>query len=494
MLIRVAQVLVLIITVSAHAGADQPNSDRKLASVWLQRAAKERAWENAGSDRDLNGSGLVLDLIVAGHAKLGDTQGLREDLRIFERRAESQKEPMGRAIFSAGVAGLQWQLGEKESARKSADRARREADLVVDASVRQMVDAQLMNMYAGIDDFDAAERIAETKTDAAKRARSFCLLALAAHARDKKAAAAEYLRRAKAGIEGSPIDVADNIREDVGTAYTEIGGYAASQALAESISDPARSANLHWTMARYQHRAGTKTEYERGVARALHQAGRVAEADSRASNYVSIAIGQNDLRDAEGALKSLALARAVVEEIPDVQKKARKYMELADGQAGAGDIEGCMASIKLAREARAKIPAANRSVFDDDSYDLCDIARSLGIAGYPEPAKRLLDDIKDDDVRSMVWSAVVEGFVKIDRITDAQKNVTRVTEPMQLVRSCRLIGEAMAKARRTEELNAWVSKLKTPIERAAACLGAAEGFLGERMNGSGKLQLFQLGL
>ena len=99
----------------------------------------------------------------------------------------------------------------------------------------------------------------------------------------------------------------------------------------------------------------------------------------------------------------------------------------------------------------------------------------------------------DGDFKSDVHRSIIAGFINRGQIAEAQRQLKQVTGTLGRTHSCRLIAEAMAKAKQWDELRAWIDALPTAAERAAACIGAGEGIMGEPVNQRG-MQMFQLGL
>lgn len=464
-------------------------ADVASASFWLRRAGEEIAAE-AKERRGEFQFGANFDLVLMGYARLGDRDAIRELMSLCDRMIESTDTAFGRAIMSAGIADIQWKLGEKDLARKWMDRADFEAKQVRNESIR-LIAPHLVRAHAVMGEFDVAERMARGETDPVQRAGRFCSLATIARGQGKNAAAAEYLRTALAVADEVRDDDADHVRNDVASVYVEWGDFATAEKVARAMSGPDRRAFLYSTIAEAQRRAGDNDGYASGITKARQEAARITGASERAWQLVLIAMGQVERQDSAGALETLKLARTAIEGIADPRKKAREYLHLAEELAQAGDTAGCLAAIKLAREVRT---AGHVTDNGEEPYQMSDIGRALGRAGRVDAALSTLNGINDPFLISEVYWGIVEGCAKAGKIVDAQQYLPRVTEPMPHAMSCRLIGAALGTAKRFDEASAWIAKLQSRSERAAACLGVAEGIMGKRVNERRSMHLFDLGL
>ncbi|MFI5380759.1 MAG: hypothetical protein ACHRHE_15780 [Tepidisphaerales bacterium] len=464
----------------------QPARDFESAAFWFHRAVVELSAETKPEKL------TMLDFAVMGQAKLGDAQDLPKVVEMLGRLVESQTEPMGRAIFLASSARLQWHLGDKDKARISLARADAECAKVTDPTIRSMVYVPVMQSRAVMGDWDGAARIAQDEKDPVRRAGHFDALALLAAGLKQPTASADYLHRAQAIADGATPAEADKIRGDAGMAYVQLGDYPAAQTLAQAITDPAARVFLYCIIAGRQKEAGDKLGYERNISMAGKDAARIVEADDKSFQYTMIASTQCDHHDKPGALESLRLARTATDTIADLRTKARSLRRLAETQAKAGDIPGCLASVQLADDATGAIPATDRTA-SDAPWDLCDVGQALGRAGEIESATKLLGRVDDELYKSGIHRGIIEGLIKLGLIAEAQRQIKNLTDPHQQAMSCRLIAEAMAKAKQWDDLRVWIDGLPTAPERAGACVGAGEGIMGERVNQRG-LQMFQIGL
>ena len=292
------------------------------------------------------------------------------------------------------------------------------------------------------------------------------------------------------------LDDARSVAGDIDDPYARAGAeYAIVKVLARSGHiDDAKAAAQKIEQGTAQSLALAEIAYGLAAAGKAARALKVAEsmADANARSYACRRVCEAQLE--KGNIKG---ARAAAQRITDPPARAEAYCTMVTAQLKAGDLAGARATLDLVSDddrpaallslAEAHAAAGDRS----RAMDFIALAKKAADAGSaarrPKSYKAITEtQAKIGDIvgAAMTIDAMTKGYrFRPDDSEESGPGLDLVAPALARMRLKMLRATAKAYATGTaplSKLRRHIKTLKTPLERAHACLGAAEGLIQKR--------------
>jgi hypothetical protein len=273
---------------------------------------------------------------------------------------------------------------------------------------------------------------------------------------------------------------------------------AAATSTAETIPTPAERAFALRRVALAHARAGNVRAADR-----LYQRARDASPPETPAERVYAAVAEAreavGRGDRAGAARTLAAAERATESAGSPEEMATLVMELAEAHAAVGDLAEC-------RRLLARAEAAVASEGDEAGYISMDevqrrrgalragftvaflkssLAGAVAAAGDLAWATEIAESLPEDD-RSSTYFLMVNRLITRGDLDTAERIAReKVTKDHSKPLVARSIARAHSGRGATDRARAWVESLATPVERAHAMIGAAEGLAGKSFDDLG---------